>query len=93
MEWLVDFEERRTPIEAILSDNTPKLVRPFRSTIDSALAVAAAEDIEGLTIVLYAGHGAEDAPTRGFKLVGSPHVVDYARRLLGDAGSIRPAVH
>jgi len=93
MEWLVEFEERSMPLEAVWSDDMSKLVDPLKSTIDSALAVAAAEDIEGLKIVLYAEHGSEGAPTWGFKLVGSPHVVDYARRLIGDAGSIGPAVH
>lgn len=93
MEWLVEFEDRRLPLEAIWSHDMAKLVGPLKSMVDSALAVSNPDDIEGLKIVLYADAGVDGGPAWGFKLVGPPHVVDHARRLIGDAAAVRPSIH
>ena len=93
MEWLVEFEERRLPFAAIWSNDMENLVGPLKSTIDWALSAAASGELEGLKVVLYAEKDDGAGPRWGFKPIGPSYAVDCARRLIGDAAPIGPAVH
>jgi len=83
-EWLVAFEGRQMPMEAVWSDEFARIVVPERSTIEKALDKAADPDeLNGLKVVVYAEEDTGGA-TWGFKFAGPPTAVNYAIFLTGD---------
>lgn len=84
MEWLVEFEGRQMPMDAVWSDDFARIVGPLRSTIEKALGKAADPDeLDGLKVVVYAEEDGAGA-TWGFKFAGPPTAVNYAVFLTGD---------
>jgi hypothetical protein len=88
MEWLVEFEGRQTPMEAVWSDEFARIVSPLKHTIETALAKAADPDeLNGLKVVIYAEEDDEGA-SWGFKFAGTPVAVNYAFFLMGERAPI-----
>lgn len=93
MEWIVEFEGRHLPMDAVWSDDFARIVGPLKSTIEKALDRAADPDeLDGLRIIVYAEDDGE-APAWGFKFAGPPVAVNYAVILMGDTAPIVPPTH
>ncbi len=93
MEWLVEFEERQIPLDAVWSDEFARIVGPLKSTIEKALGKAAdPRELDDLRVIVLAEEDVTGA-SWGFKFAGSPLAVNYAVVLVGDQAPVVKQAH
>lgn len=90
MEWLVEFEGQRLPMDRVWGDDFAKIVGPLVDTLKVALA--GADDLDGLKVVIYAEDDGDDM-SWGFKFEGPPLVVNRAIDLFGTSAEITKTTH
>jgi len=90
MEWIVEFEGQRLPMDRVWSDEFAQIVGPLVAKLKAALN--GADGIDGLKIVIYAEDDGEDM-SWGFKFEGQPLAVNRAVDLLGPQASLTSTQH
>lgn len=90
MEWIVEFEGQRLPMERVWADDFAQIVGPLVDMLKTALA--GADDLEELNIVIFAEDDGEDM-SWGFKFEGPPMAVNRAVDLLGPEASLKSTQH
>lgn len=90
MEWIVEFEGQRLPMDRVWGDDFARIVGPLVDTLKTALD--GADDLDGLKIVIFAEDDGEDM-SWGFKFEGPPLTVNRAVDLLGPEASLTSTQH
>lgn len=90
MEWLVEFEGQRLPMDRVWSEEFAQIVGPLVAKLKGALE--GAEGIEELKVVIYAEDDGQDLGW-GFKFEGPPLVVNRAIDLFGTSAEITKTTH
>lgn len=90
MEWLVEFEGQRLPMDRVWSEEFAQIVGPLVAKLKGALD--GAEGIEELKVVIYAEDDGQDLGW-GFKFEGPTLVVNRAIDLFGTTAEITKTTH